>query len=189
MAGHNGHNAFIDQLFVDSSEGLVPFLAGHLVDAHDQVLVVFFGAVAGEVLHAGGHVLSSGTLEKCLGEADHVVGIVIKGADLHNGVSPVVGQVHDGGEVPVATYGAAFYSADTSHFISRFFASGSRYRRSVGHGRAAAYAAVSAGFTVGSDQQRNPGRVLQRLVLLVQRFGAGVVVADGAGVIGLHHAL
>ena len=103
MPRHNGHDAFVDQFFVDSSEGVVPLLAGHIIDTHEKVLVVLFGSIAREMLHTGSHILSSGTLEKCLRIPDGIFRAVVKGPALDNGISPVIEQIYNRCEVPVAS--------------------------------------------------------------------------------------
>ena len=64
MSRHNGHDPIIDQFFVYFPEGIVPFLTGHVIDAHEKMLVILLGSVSREMLHAGSHILSSGSPEK-----------------------------------------------------------------------------------------------------------------------------
>ena len=78
MSCHNGHNTFVDQCFIYFAVGSIPLVAVKLIDAHDQMLVVFFCSIAWEVFHTGSKVLGLHSFEESLCIADNIIRIVIK---------------------------------------------------------------------------------------------------------------
>ena len=88
------------------------------------MLVAFVASVAGEVLHAQGHRAVPGAFADptAVGVSifDHRLVVVTEGSGSDHGVAPVVVDVHDGCERPVATQRPRLAAADHAHQTSGF---------------------------------------------------------------------
>lgn len=185
MACHDGLDAVVDELLVDLAEGIHPLLAGQVIDAHHQVLVVFFGAVAGPMLDGGSHLALLIALHEGFGIFHSAVCVIAVGAELNDGISPVLQQVNDGRKVPVGTDGHGFRAADLAAGVSHLRITGGCGCSTAGDVGTAADAAL----TVGSHQQRDPAAILEGVDHVPQLGCGSVVVAQGTGMVGICNLL
>ena len=87
---------------------LVSFITLMVFVFAGQFLFKFFGISTNGFRIAGGVIIfkigfDMFTFEKGFCIADDILGTVIKGAELHNGISPVIEKINNRGKIPVAS--------------------------------------------------------------------------------------
>ena len=185
MACHDRHDAFVDQFFVYSSICGVPFVAVEFINAHDQMLVVFLCPVAREVFHTGRHILRLHSFEERFCIANDIIRIIIECTELNDRISPVIENIHDRCEIPVAAHCRSFTCGDRCHLINRVLGINGSHCGAVCDRCPAAHTAVPALLTVGCDQKRDLRVLLEAVRHIPQFFLWCIVVSDRPGMIGI----
>ena len=104
MPYHQRHGTALDQGFVHMAVVLPPLVGAQTVHRGRQVLIPLIHAVTGEVLDAVRH-LCTGNLHAANVAVCHAqdgLCVAAIGADVGDGVAPIVVDVHDGGKGPIA---------------------------------------------------------------------------------------